>query len=174
VSLDYEAQPWVVRDDELVRISVRFGTLTVELPTGPAWRKQRGRRSMTLIVVERERPADELPMMLLVNRPVRSVGEARRWVENYFRRWGVEDQTRGAKQLGGLEDLRVMNWDSICNLVALSVITHGLLALLEFEAPRRAKRLAERAPIDGTVPAFALYRIWMSVALLLEGRRLDR
>ena len=78
----------------------------------------------------------------------------------------------GHKQLGGLEDVRVLSWESLQNLVALTVITAGLLALLQFEAPRRAARLARLAPIDGEVPAYALYRIWMSVALLLGGRSL--
>jgi len=175
---DLEARPWVVRNKELVRTTLRFGYCTVELPAGSTWRRKKSKspRKMTLIAVERPYIEDpcEPPMMLLCNRPVRDEHEARRWVEAYFRRWGVEEETRGTKQLGGLEDLRVLRWESICNLVALSAIVEGLLALTQFEAPRRAARLARLAPIDGAVPAFALYRIWMSVALLLQGRRLGR
>jgi hypothetical protein len=128
---------------------------------------------MTLIVADRHDPT-KLPLMLLVNRPVADVAEARRWVEAYFRRWGAEDETRGHKQLGGLEEVRVLSWESITSVVNLSVVTAGLLALLQLEAPRRAARLARQAPIDGDVPAYALYRIWLSVAMLLGARRLGK
>jgi len=127
---------------------------------------------MTLVVAERYDPDDELPMMLLTRKPVADAKEACQWVEDYYRRWAAEDETRGAKQLGGLEDLRVLSWESITNVVALSVVVDGLLSLLQFEAPRRAARLARLAPIDGDVPPYALYRIWMTVALLLAGRTL--
>lgn len=176
VSQDFVACPWVVRRDKLQRVDVRFGYLTVEVPR-KACRRERKKppcRRMTLIVVDRQ-PQDptEGPMMLLCRRPVRNAAQARLWVESYFRRWGVEDETRGAKQLSGLENLRVLNWDSIRNIVALSVVFTGLLALVQVDAPRRAAHLASAAPIDGAVPAYALYRIWLSVASLLQGRAIS-
>jgi hypothetical protein len=172
VAQDFVARPWVVHRDKLVRVDVRFGYVTVEVPQ-QACRRERKKppcRRTTLIVVNRQ-PQDPTdgPMMLLCSRPVRNAAQARLWVESYFRRWGVEDETRGAKQLSGLEHLRVLNWDSVCNIVALSAVITGLLALLQVDAPRRAARLARAAPIDGAVPAYALYRIWLSVALLLRG-----
>lgn len=169
-----EARPVVVRKGKLERVSVRFGYCTVELPGGRAFRRRGSRRRVGLIAAERlvQHDPSEPPMMLLVSQPVRSAAEARRWVEDYYRRWSVEEETRGAKQLGGLEDVRVLEWERIKNVVALSVMTEGVLALLQIEAPRRATRLARLAPIDGEVPAFALYRIWMSVALLLQDRAL--
>jgi hypothetical protein len=175
---DHEAHPWVVRKKQLVRTTLKFGYCTVELPAGSTWRRRKSKspRRMTLIAVERPHIDDpsQPPMMLLCSRPVRDTAQARRWVLAYYRRWGSEEETRSAKQLGGLEDLRVLHWTRICNLVALSVLVEGLLALTQFEAPRRAARLARLAPIDGYVPAFVLYRIWLSVALLLQGRRLSR
>jgi hypothetical protein len=170
VRQDYVARPLVVRRKELVRACQPFGFCTVEVPrTSP----RRGRkkplcRVMTLVVADRHDPLKP-PLMLLVNRAVHDAATARAWVEAYFRRWGAEDETRADKQLGGLEDLRVQSWESIQSLVALSVVTTGLLALLQVDAPRRAARLARHAPIDGEVPAFALYRIWMSVHYLLLG-----
>jgi len=171
VSQDHVARPLVVRRHELVRARQRFGFCTVEVPrTAPRpGRKKPVGRLMSLIVAERRDPL-KLPLMLLVNRPVHDVATARAWVEAYYRRWGAEDETRSDKQLGGLEDLRVRSWESIQSLVALSVVATGLLAVLQVEAPRRAARLARTAPIDGEVPAFALYRIWLSVAILLAGR----
>jgi hypothetical protein len=172
VAQDLVARPWVVRRDQLQRVEVRFGYLTVEVPM-KACRRDRKKppcRRMTLVVVDRQ-PQDPTdgPMLLLCRQPVRTAAQARQWVCSYFRRWGVEDETRGAKQLSGLEHLRVLSWDAICNIVALSVVVPGLLAIIQVEAPRRAARLARAAPIDGPVPAYALYRIWLSVTLLLGG-----
>jgi hypothetical protein len=169
------ARPLVVRRDELVRAKQPFGYCTVEVPkrSPQPGRKKPPCRRMTLIVADRHDPT-KLPLMLLVNRPVADAAEARRWVEAYFRRWGAEDETRGHKQLGGLEELRVRSWESLTSIVALSVVTAGLLALLQLEAPRRAARLARTAPIGGDVPAYTLYRIWLSVAILLGARRLGK
>ena len=168
VRQDHVARPLVVRRDELVRKVQTFGFCTVEVPhTSPRkGRKKPVCRLMTLVVADRHDPLKP-PLMLLVNRPVHDVTTARAWVEAYFRRWGAEDETRADKQLGGLEDVRVQSWESLQSLVALSIVSSGLLALLQVEAPRRAARLARSAPIDGEVPTFALYRIWMSVGLLL-------
>jgi hypothetical protein len=170
VSQDHVARPLVVRRGELIRKCQSFGFCTVEVPLSSPQpgRKKPVCRLMSLIVADRHDPL-KLPLMLLVNRPVHDVATARVWVEAYYRRWGAEDETRADKQLGGLEDLRVRRWESIQSLVALSVVSTGLLALLQVEAPRRAARLARTAPIDGEVPTFALYRIWLSVALLLAG-----
>jgi hypothetical protein len=170
VSQDHMARPLVVRRGELIRKRQTFGFCTVEVPhTSPRkGRKKPVCRLMSLIVADRHDPLKP-PLMLLVNRPVHDVTTARAWVEAYFRRWGAEDETRADKQLGGLEDVRVQSWDSLHSLVALSVVSAGLLALVQVEAPRRAARLARTAPIDGEVPTFALYRIWLSVALLLAG-----
>ena len=98
---DHIARPWVVHRDRLVRVEYRFGYCTVEFPEGTTFRRKRGKRLMGLIAVERPQIKDptEPPMMLLCNRPVRNAAEARRWVEAYFRRWGVE----GAPQVHGKE-----------------------------------------------------------------------
>jgi hypothetical protein len=175
VSQDHEARPLVMRRHKQVRITQRFGYCTVEVPkrSPRPGRKKPPCRRMTLIVADRHDPT-KLPLMLLVNQPVATVAEARQWVEAYFRRWGAEDETRGHKQLGGLEEVRVLSWESLTSVVNLSVVTAGLLALLQLEAPRRAARLARQAPIDGEVPLYALYRIWLSVAILLGARRLGK
>jgi len=171
---DLVARPTHVRDAERVRLRVATGHCTVEVPTAACrkYRKKPRCRLMTLVVAERYNPDDQLPMMLLTRRPMLSDAEACQWVVDYYRRWGAEDETRGAKQLGGLEDVRVLSWESLCSVVALSVLVDGLLALLQFEAPRRAARLARLAPLDGDVPPYALHRLWISIALLLAGRTL--
>ena len=46
-----------------------------------------------------EDPDDELPMMLLVRQPTLGDTEACQWVVDYYRRWGAEDETRGASHL---------------------------------------------------------------------------
>jgi hypothetical protein len=159
-----------VRDGRLEQQEEHLGFCTVEVPH-KACRVERRRPACELrglIVVARRDPLRP-PMMLLTSRPVRNATQARRWVHAYRRRWAVEEQTRVGKQGAELEDLRVLRWEAIQNLLRLSVVTEGLLALQQVEAPRRAKRLARLAPIDGDVPPFALYRIWMTVGLMLRG-----
>jgi hypothetical protein len=171
IRLDQVAYPRHVHKGRLVKTKEQFGTCTIEVPVEASRKSRRKPRVKLrgLIVVQRDEP-DQPPMLLLVNRPVRSTVQARRWVEAYRRRWSVEEETRAGKQGAQLEDLRVLRWEAVVNLVALSVLTEGLLALLQVEAPRRAARLARLAPIVGDVPPFALYRIWMTVALMLRGR----
>lgn len=168
--LDQVAKVTRVRDGKLVEDVERFGYCTVQLPV-KASRNSRNKPACKLrglVVVERKDPLDPL-MVLLTSRPPRSAAQARRWVRDYRRRWSCEEQTRAGKQCADIEDLRVLRWDAIVNLVTLTVMTEGLLALLQVEAPRRAANLARRAPIDGDAPPLALYRIWMSVALALGG-----
>lgn len=168
--LDERVELTHVRDGKLVRTEERFGFCTLEVPDKACGssRRKPACTLRTLIVVHRQALLQP-PMMLLVNRPVHPVAEARRWVKAYLRRWGVEEQTRAGKQSAELEDVRVLRWDALQNVLTLSVLTEGLLALQQVEAPRRAARLARLAPIDGPVPPFALYRIWMTVAMMLRG-----
>lgn len=168
---DLVAYPRHSRDGKLVKTPERFAYCTIEVPLKPSHtsRRKPACERRGLIVVHREHD-DAPPMILLVRRSPRSPSEARRWVEAYHRRWSCEEQTRLAKQSVDLEDLRVLRWEAIVNLLALTVLTEGLLALVQVERPRRAKRLARLAPIDGEAPPFALYRIWMTVALMLLGR----
>ena len=164
IDKSHKAWCWVSRDNKLVRVRRRFGYLTVQLDPGGKW--------YTLIAVERDEEAEDdephRPLMLLTNITPFSSRDGQRLVAAYGRRWGVEDETRSAKQLIDLENIRVLNWPAIVSLFLLSVIAQGLLALQEARAPRRAARLADEAPIVDPVPPYRIYRLWMRVRDLLN------
>ncbi len=170
VRTDERVEISCVRDGRLERQEEHLGFCTIDVPlkASRVERRKPACERRGLIVVARRDPLKP-PMMLLTSRPVRSAAQARRWVQAYRRRWAVEEQTRVGKQGAELEDLRVLRWEAIQNLLTLSIVTEGLLALQQADAPRRANRLARIAPIDGDVPPFALYRIWMTVGLMLRG-----
>jgi hypothetical protein len=165
-AIDKPHKAWcrVSRKNRLVRVRRRFGYRTVRL-------EPKGKR-YTLIAVERDEEAEDdeprRPLMLLTNIAPFSSRDGERCVAGYNRRWGVEDETRSAKQLIDLENIRVLNWPAIVSLFLLSVIAQGLLALQEARAPRRAARLAAEAPIVDPVPPYRIYRLWMRVRDLLR------
>jgi hypothetical protein len=154
---------WVSRGNRLVRVRRRFGWLTVQLDEDGKW--------YTLIAVERDEDAEDdephRPLMLLTNITPMTSREAEGLVIAYTRRWGVEDDTRAAKQCIDLENIRVLNWPAIVSLFLLSVVAEGLVALQEARAPRRAARLAAEAPIVDPIPPYRFYRLWMRIQQLL-------
>ena len=164
IDKSHKAWCWVSRDNKLVRVRRRFGYLTVQLDPGGKW--------YTLIAVERDEEAEDdephRPLMLLTNITPFSSRDGARLVAGYGRRWGVEDDTRGGKQLIDLENIRVLNRPAIVSLFLLCVVAQGLLALEEARAPRRAARLADEAPIVDPVPPYRIYRLWMRVHDLLQ------
>lgn len=90
---------------------LEFGFRRVRLP---------GRdEDLTLVVV---RGFGEEPMMLLTNLPVKP-SRASLWfvVRGYLGRWMVEETIRFIKQSYNLEDIRVLDYDRLKNLVALVV-----------------------------------------------------
>jgi hypothetical protein len=159
----HKAWCWVSRDNKLVRVRRRFGCATIRL--------DRAGKCYTLVAVERDEDAQEdephRPLMLLTNVVPLSSREAARLISGYTRRWGVEDDTRAAKQCIDLENIRVLNWPAIVSLFLLSVVAQGLVALQEARAPRRAARLAAEAPIVDPIPPYRIYRLWMRVQQLL-------
>lgn len=157
IELRAVAKPLVSKKNRLVPISVRFGWCTVPLKPGG--------KAYTLIKAE-HRPESN-PMMLLTTERPRTARQCAKLVTAYYRRWGVEDQIRADKQLCDLESVRVLNYESLQNLLAFTVIASGILALQEAAAPRRATFLARQAPITGRVPPYRAYRIRLSVQTML-------
>lgn len=149
----WTAHPLVSRKNKLTRITVAFGACTVQLPASEEY--------LTLIAVDLGHGAK--PMLLLSNVRVRRERDARRLVEAYFRRWAVEDEIRAAKQLLGLENIRLLTWTSLVRMVDISVLPTGLLALHAAERPRSAKWMARQAPIAKEPPPFPAYRLFAAV-----------
>lgn len=73
-----------------------------------------------LLVVGWRYPNSDQPLMLLVSPGAQRPGRTGRWfVKAYYRRWGVEDATRGLKQQFTLEQFLVRSWRSIRRLLWL-------------------------------------------------------
>ena len=107
---------------------LEFGFRHVRLP-GRA-------EELTLVVV---RGFGEEPMMLLTDLPVKS-SRTSLWfvVRGYLGRWMVEETIRFIKQSYNLEDIRVLDYDRLKNLVALVVASAYFAAVWLGEGLRLA------------------------------------
>jgi hypothetical protein len=98
--------------------TLSFGYREVGLPGRP--------ERLFLLVI---RGLGEEPLMLLTNRPLRRSRKVLwRLVRAYFRRWSIEDTIRFIKQSYDLENVRVLKYPGLQNLLPL------LLAVMYFAA----------------------------------------
>ena len=150
----HEAEvPYVDKKSHKVKTCpVRFGYAPVRLPgqSGRFW----------MIVITGLRSED---MVLLTNEDIRSVRQARKIVLAYMRRWGIEEGIRCWKQMTGVEDFRVRNWNSIRRLTFLSMLAYGIQALWLLTRPATAKRLIARVKHFIEEVPFRHYRLWAGV-----------
>ena len=155
-SLDkpYEALvPYVDKKSHKMKsCPVHFGYAPVRLPG------QSGRFFMLVVTGLR---SDD--MMLLTNQDIQTVRQARRIVLSYLRRWGVEEGIRIWKQMTGVEDFRVRNWNSIRRLTFFSMLAYGIQALWLLTRPAMAKRLIARVKVFIENVPFKNYRLWNGV-----------
>ena len=132
---------------------IHFGFLPVRLPECPD-------RPLWLVVVK---GFGNQPMLLLTTEPMRRNRKVLWWaLESYLTRWRVEDTIRFVKQSYALENVRVLTYRRLKNLVAL------LLAAVHFTAVRigmeaRLKILALHA-LDAAkrlfgIPDFRFYAL---------------
>jgi len=138
---------------------LNFGFAPVRLPghKGRYW----------MIVITGLRNED---MVLLTNEEIKSARQARRIVTAYMRRWGVEEGIRCWKQVTGVEDFRVRNWNSIRRLTFFSMLAYGIQALWLLTRPAAAKRLIARVKVFIDHVLFQHYRLWDGVQdALLRG-----
>jgi len=131
---------------------VRFCYTPVRLPG------QSGRFFMLVITGLR---AED--MILLTNKDISSVRQARRIVLSYMRRWGVEEGIRCWKQKTGVEDFRVRNWHSIRRVTFFSMLAYGIQSLWLLTRPAMAKRLIARVKVFIKEVPFKSYRLWDGV-----------
>jgi hypothetical protein len=131
---------------------VRFCYTPVRLPG------QSGRFFMVVITGLRSED-----MILLTNKDISSVRQARCIVRAYMRRWGVEEGIRFWKQKTGVEDFRVRNWHSIRRLTFFSMLACGIQALWLLTRPAMAERLIARVKVFIKDVPFKNYRLWDGV-----------
>jgi len=111
VKLKHKAHIYITTDGKEEFMHLSFGAVTVALPDDPTnW--------YTLVIVQ---GFGKLPMLLLTNKQVNIHKSKELWriVEIYLTRWKCDECYRYIKQSYNLEDVRVMSYKSIRNIVAL-------------------------------------------------------
>jgi hypothetical protein len=82
-----------------------------------------------LLVLHWRRPSSE-PLLLVASPQARRFGRRAEWfLKAYRRRWGVEDATRGIKQMFHLEQFLVRTWRAIRRLLTLVAVAFYWLNL---------------------------------------------
>lgn len=145
--------PYVDKKSHAVKTCpVQFGYAPVRLP---------GRNERLFMIVVTGLRSDD--MVLLTNKNIRTIAQARRIVLAYMRRWGVEEGIRCWKQVTNVEDFRVRNWNSIRSLTFFSMLAYGIQALWLLTRPSTAKRLIARVKVFIENVLFQHYRLWAGV-----------
>ena len=108
--LRHQARIVKIQDGQEKTYELRYGAVPIRLPgrSEPCW----------LVVVA---GFGDQPLMLLTNLPVRAGDSQSLWwiVQIYLTRWKIEETFRFMKQSYNLEDIRVMKYQSLKNLVIL-------------------------------------------------------
>jgi hypothetical protein len=132
---------------------------------------------LTLVIV---RGFGEEPLMLLTNVEVKP-SRTSLWfiVQGYLARWMVEETIRFIKQSYHLEDIRVLDYDRLKNLVALTLAATYFAAVWLGEKLRLAvlcRRVAKLAKRFFGVPEFHYYALADGIRTLLSrlGRWIPR
>ena len=150
-------------DSETVQ-TLEFGFRNVKLPG----RDER----LGLLVVK---GFGQKPLMILTTLALKRNRQTLWWVlEAYLTRWRIEETLRFAKQTYAIEDIRVLGYERLRNLMALVLVamsfsmsylgTKTKLAVLCHHALKSAKRLFG-------IPDFRYYAIADGIREILEGRR---
>jgi hypothetical protein len=103
---------WIVKEEQgrEVRVDIEYGFRPVRLP-------ERSGVQLWLVVVT---GLGEEPLMLLTSLPLRRRHKDVAWVvQAYFTRWRIEEAIRFIKQSYCLEDIRVLTYGRLRNMVAL-------------------------------------------------------
>ena len=147
------------------RLTLEFGFREVRLP---GWEKH----PLWLLVIK---GFGEEPLMLLTTIPLRRERKTLWWaVQAYLTRWRIEDTLRFAKQSYRLEDVRVLGYQSLRNMMAMALLAmyftmvelgrQTRLAVLCHHALRAAKRLFG-------IPEFCYYAIADGLRAICAGRQ---
>jgi hypothetical protein len=163
--LPYAETIWREKEDGTEKaIHLEFGYREVCLPgfARPLW----------LLVVK---GFGEKPLMILTTVALRKKRDVLWWViEAYLTRWRIEETLRFAKQSYELEDVRVLGYQSLKNMMAMALLAmyfsmvylgqQTKLAILCHHALKAAKRLFG-------IPDFRYYAIADGIQAILAGRQ---
>jgi len=151
------------KDGSETRLTLEFGFRPVQLPGHT--------RQLWLLVIK---GFGQEPLMLLTTEPLRNHRSVL-WdmVQAYLARWRIEETLRFAKQAYQLEDVRVLGYQSLKNMMAMALLAmffamvhlgqQTRLAILCHHALTAAKRLFG-------IPDFRFYAIADGMRQILYGR----
>lgn len=140
----------IQKDGESKKRIIRVGHSAVKLPFHKGW--------LSLVVVK---GFGEKPLMLLTNVSVRSVG-VMRVLEIYLTRWKCEESYRFIKQAYQLEDVRVLSYTALRNIV---VLVQAVFYFISVELGKKLKlnillkKIFEKAKRFFEIPDFRQYAI---------------
>lgn len=145
-------------------LTLSFGLRRVKLPGEP--------HQLSLVVLQ---GFGEQPLMLITNLPLRNTRATLWWVvEAYLTRWRIEDTLRFTKQSYHIEDVRVLGYQRLKNMMALVLLAmyfamvylgqQTKLAVLCHHALRAAKRFFG-------IPDFRYYAIADGISEILAKRQ---
>ena len=142
---------------------LEFGYRPVRLP---------GRKEPLWLVVIRG--FGEEPMMLLTNIPVRRSRKALwRIIESYMTRWRIEETIRFVKQSYNLEDIRLLTYRRLQNMMALVLaVTYFIMVYLGIKTKLRvlSRHVLRAARRLFGIPDFRFYALADGIRELLFGR----
>lgn len=142
---------------------LEFGYRPVRLP---------GRKEQLWLVVIRG--FGEEPMMLLTNIPVRRSRKALwRIIESYMSRWRIEETIRFVKQSYNLEDIRLLTYRGLQNMMALVLaVTYFTMVYLGIKTKLRvlSRHVLRAARRLFGIPDFRFYALADGIRELLFGR----
>jgi hypothetical protein len=152
----------IEKDGVRQKKTLTLGSATIYLPDHP--------KPLALVVIKGY--AAE-PMMLLANLDVTAVG-VDRILEIYFTRWKCEESYRFIKQGYNLEDIRVLSYTSLRNMM---VMVQAVFYFVSVELGRKLKlnillkKIYEKAKRFFEIPDFKQYAIADGIYRLLFGQK---
>lgn len=152
------------KDGTEERLEISFGVRRVELPAFPG-------KKLWLVVVK---GFGEKPLMLLTTEEIKGSRKSIWWVvESYLTRWRIEETLRFAKQSYEIEDVRVLTYQRLKNMMALVLLVMSFtmtwlgqkekLAVLVHHALEAGKNLFG-------IPDFRFYTLCNGIAEILGKR----
>jgi hypothetical protein len=150
----------IEKDGEIKKKTISVGQIGVKLPFAE--------QSLALVVVK---GFGEKPMMLLTNVAIKSRG-VMRILEIYLTRWKCEESYRFIKQAYNLEDVRVLGYTSLRNMM---VLVQAVFYFVSAELGKNLKlnillkKLFEKAKRFFEIPDFRQYAIADGIYKILFG-----
>lgn len=163
-SLPYQVEvSFRSEDDTLKKRKLHIGSVRVRLPFYERW--------LYLLIVK---GWGEKPLMLLTTEEIKGEKEALKALEVYLTRWKCEESFRFIKQGYNLEDIRLLTYKGLRNMVAL---VHAVFYFLSIELGGNLKltillsKIYEKAKRFFQIPRFKQYAINEGIHRLLYGKK---